>query len=206
MVGWVRLGLGVVLLVVACGGKRQFGPGGAGSAGSEDADSEAGARAGSSGNAESGGMGATGAVPTEGGSAGAEGELASIPCDVDGARQCSGDVPQVCRAGAWASEAECPMRCTGQGRCVCMESMRRCDASTPQVCEGGEWVSQEPCAGATKACTGAGVCAAFKLRQGGLDAFGKRPTETPSHVLKQQSLSAAPRACGTKFCITAVVD
>jgi hypothetical protein len=88
----------------------------------------------------------------------------------------------------------------------CMESMRRCDANTPQVCEAGKWVSEEPCAGATKACTGAGVCAAFRLTQGGLDAFNQRPAEKPSLVLKQQSLSAAPRVCAAALCVTATVE
>jgi hypothetical protein len=191
MAGWVRLQWGLLSLVVACSGSKREFPADRGQAGSETG--VTGGTSGSSG-------GATGG--TDPGSAG----MATVPCEVEGARQCSANVPQECHNGVWKSELECPMRCTGEGQCLCMESMRRCDADTPQVCQGGEWVSEEPCSGATKACTGAGVCAAFRLTQGGLDAFNQRPAEKPSFVLKHQSLSAAPRVCAAALCVTATVE
>jgi len=46
------------------------------------------------------------------------------------------------------------------------------------------------------------VCAAYRLLSGGIDALGKRPAETGNYVLKEQTLSAAHRACGTNYCVT----
>lgn len=189
MAGWVGLRWALLSLVVACSAKRNFAED-RGGAGSENA-----ATAGTSGSTG-------GSTGTEAGAPG----MPDIPCEMEGARQCSENLPQECHKGIWVSEPECPMRCVGEGKCVCMESMRRCAADTPQVCQGGEWVSEEPCTGTTKACTGAGVCAAFRLTQGGLDSFNQRPAEKASYVLKQQSLSAAPRVCTAALCVTATVE
>jgi len=84
------------------------------------------------------------------------------------------------------------------------EGSRRCSGDVPQVCRNQDWVSENKCSGATRACTGAGVCAGFKLTHAGIDALGRRETE-PGLVLKEQTLSAAPRACSQKFCVTATV-
>jgi len=130
----------------------------------------------------------------------------TTPCETEGERGCSGDKPRFCKDGFWVEEPECPMRCSGEGKCACEENARRCEGNTPQRCQEGDWTDDAPCSGETRACTGAGVCAAFVLRSGGLDSFSARPGESERFVLKDQSLSRAPRVCGSKFCVTASVE
>lgn len=88
---------------------------------------------------------------------------------------------------------------------VCDPGERRCDGDTPEVCKADAWIPEEPCDAATQACSGAGVCAAFRLVDAGIGTFGQRPAEPVAGaklILKSQTLSAAPRACSTKLCIT----
>jgi hypothetical protein len=85
---------------------------------------------------------------------------------------------------------------------ICPRGQMRCSGNTPQTCNGsGEWVSGTECAGKT-VCTGAGVCAAYRLVNAGIDGLGVRPAEkTP--ILKEQTLSSAPRRCGASgICVT----
>ena len=87
---------------------------------------------------------------------------------------------------------------------VCQPGERRCDGNTPQACDSGAWTSEAAC-DSTEACTGAGVCAAFRLVGAGIGTFGERPAEPVAGaklILKEQTLSAAPRTCAAKLCIT----
>lgn len=143
-----------------------------------------------------------------GGSAGepvAGGGMGGSPLDPEceeGALQCAGDVSQLCEGGMWVDQETCADVCIGKGVCACEEDARQCSGNTPQLCEDGVWVDQAACGGATKVCTGEGVCAAFRLLSGGIGTFGVRPAESGGYVLKEQSLSAAPRACNDDFCVT----
>jgi len=90
----------------------------------------------------------------------------------------------------------------GQAPTTCKDQSRQCAANIPQLCAGSAWVDEPECSAGTPVCTGAGICAAFRLVNAGIDAFGVRPAETSMFVLKEQSLSMTPRACDTKFCVT----
>lgn len=180
------MGLAFAAVVVACGGSgHNFGP-----SGESAGDPTGGASAGPT---------ATGSL------AGAEGEVetvTTIPCADEGVRQCSGRTPQHCSAGFWVSEAACPDLCRGEGLCVCDEGTARCQGNSPQTCHAAVWVDGEQCGGATPACTGAGVCAAFVLKNAGLEPFGPWNVENSDFALREQSLSAAPRLCSGQVCLT----
>jgi hypothetical protein len=88
----------------------------------------------------------------------------------------------------------------------CDKGDRSCEGNTPRECNGkGEWVLEEPCGGATKVCTGKGECVPYRLLNAGIDSFGVRPAEGEI-VLKEQTLSAAPKSCGKvagqNICVT----
>ena len=132
--------------------------------------------------------------------------VTDVPCGNEGARQCNDRTPQRCSGGFWVSEPVCADLCRGEGRCVCDDGTARCQGNTPQSCQGGDWVDGQACGGATPACTGAGVCAAFVFTHGGIEPFGARSAEGPDFVLKEQSLSASPRVCGAEFCVTGAIQ
>ena len=87
----------------------------------------------------------------------------------------------------------------------CEPASRRCSADTPQACSAdGTWADESACP-VGQACSGAGVCAVFRLVSAGIGTLGERPAEPVSGatlILKEQTLSAAPRACSDKLCIT----
>lgn len=90
----------------------------------------------------------------------------------------------------------------------CVHGERGCaEGNHPQECNArGEWVLDEnPCGGDTKVCTGQGVCVPYRLLNAGIDSFGVRLAEGQI-VLKEQTLSAAPRSCGDvkgqEICVT----
>ncbi len=88
---------------------------------------------------------------------------------------------------------------------VCQPGERRCDGDTPQACKTDAWIPEAPCDSKTQACTGAGVCAAFRLLDAGIGTLGERPAEPVAGaklILKSQTLSAVPRVCTAKLCIT----
>lgn len=89
----------------------------------------------------------------------------------------------------------------------CMKGDLDCDGNTPRECNNrGQWIPQEPCGGETKVCS-KGTCFAYRLTNAGIDTFGVRPAEGDI-VLKEQTLSAAPKVCGrigddkTDTCVT----
>ena len=87
---------------------------------------------------------------------------------------------------------------------VCEDGERRCDGDVPQACQASKWTPETACK-VDEACSGAGVCAAFRLVGAGIGSFGERPAEPvagASLILKEQSLSAAPRVCNDQLCIT----
>ena len=89
---------------------------------------------------------------------------------------------------------------------TCEPGERGCDGNFPRECNNkNEWVLEEECGGATKVCAGEGECVAYRLLNAGIDSFGVRPAEG-AIVLKEQTLSAAPRSCGTvkgkEICVT----
>jgi hypothetical protein len=88
----------------------------------------------------------------------------------------------------------------------CEPGERGCDGNTPRECNSrNEWVLEEQCGGSTKVCSGEGVCVPYRLLNAGIDSFGVRPAEG-AIVLKEQTLSAAPRTCGMvagrEICVT----
>jgi len=87
---------------------------------------------------------------------------------------------------------------------ACEAGSRRCAGDAPQTCRSdGTWKAEAACK-VDQACSGAGVCAGFRLVQAGIGTFGEQPAALAGAalVLKEQTLSAAPRACSTQFCIT----
>jgi len=84
----------------------------------------------------------------------------------------------------------------------CGAGERRCAGDVPQACQDGEWLSEAGCPQG-QACSGAGVCAAFRF-VGGIDTFGQAPTplEGAGLVLKNQTLRSGLRACAEKLCVT----
>lgn len=89
----------------------------------------------------------------------------------------------------------------------CVKGDLDCDGNTPRECNNrGEWIPKEPCGGETKVCS-KGECFAYRLSNAGIDTFGVRPAEGDI-VLKEQTLSAAPKVCGrigddkTDTCVT----
>jgi hypothetical protein len=87
---------------------------------------------------------------------------------------------------------------------VCQDGERRCDGDVPQSCQSGKWTPEAACK-VGEACSGAGACAAFRLVGASIGSFGERaaePVAGASLVLKEQTLSAVPRACSDKLCIT----
>jgi hypothetical protein len=87
---------------------------------------------------------------------------------------------------------------------ACEAGSRRCAGDTPETCQsGGTWKANDACK-VGQACSGAGVCADFRLVQAGIGTFGEQPAAPAgaSLVLKEQTLTAAPRACSNDFCIT----
>ena len=71
----------------------------------------------------------------------------------EGARQCSGDLPQLCTMGQWQNEAACNGQRCSNGECVpaCNDGDRRCSGQLPQTCTVGEWqdASGGPCVDTT---------------------------------------------------------
>ena len=87
---------------------------------------------------------------------------------------------------------------------ACEAGSRRCAGDTPQTCQAdGRWQAEATCK-AAQACSGAGVCAAFRLVQAGISTFGEQPVPAAGAplILKEQTFSAAPRACANNLCIT----
>jgi len=87
----------------------------------------------------------------------------------------------------------------------CEPGLRRCSADTPQACRSdGTWADEDACP-VGQACSGSGVCAAFRLVGAGIGTFAERPANPVAGatlMLKEQTLSAAPRACTNELCIT----
>lgn len=100
-------------------------------------------------------------------------------------------------AGAGGESDQIPTQCEELGALRCRENDReRC---TPE----GEWQAlpeAEQCGGATPACSGAGVCAAYLQRGGGIGTFATYPSAS-NYVLRRQTLSVSSRACGGAYCV-----
>lgn len=87
----------------------------------------------------------------------------------------------------------------------CREGQKRCSGDTPQTCDAdGEWQDGKACS-SNQACTGAGVCAPYRLVDAGIDSLGQRPPEKKI-VIKQQTLASSPRLCAKSgVCITGAI-
>jgi hypothetical protein len=81
---------------------------------------------------------------------------------------------------------------------ACEADSQRCQGDTPQLCIEGAWQNGGPCGTGTR-CTGAGVCAAFRLLDGGIRSLSSATTVGP---LKSHTLSSAPRACAGTYCVS----
>ena len=83
----------------------------------------------------------------------------------------------------------------------------RCQGNVRERCTAdGEWQplpDSEQCGGALPACDGDGVCAAYRQRAGGIDAFATYPSalNAASYVLRRQTLTTSPKACGSDYCV-----
>lgn len=97
-------------------------------------------------------------------------------------------------SGVKGGETQAPAGSCGAGE-------RRCSGDVPQGCEDGEWVSEDACPKG-QACSGAGVCSAFRF-VGGVDTFAQTaPVDGTGLVLRNQTLRAGLRACAEKLCVT----
>ena len=142
-----------------------------------------GARAGAGGDDDGASSGAGGSSPSAGNSAGGG--------SVGGGGAGSGD------GGAINT---LPKQCTDLGVLRCQDNVRE------QCTPAGEWQrlpDSEQCGGATPACSGNGVCAAFRQRAGGIDTFAIYPSASnaASYVLRRQTLTKSSKTCGTDYCV-----
>ena len=76
-----------------------------------------------------------------------------------------------------------------------------------QCTEDGEWQAlpaAEQCGAGTPACTGAGICAAYRLVDGTIDTFGIYPPEAngPTYILKRQTFIESRKICSATYCVT----
>jgi hypothetical protein len=215
MQSWAALLSSTAFIALACGVKNPDiklpGEGGEENGGTTSTSGKSGGQNGGTenggtenGGTENGGTenGGTAGMPPDGmAGAGMGGSPLEPECQ-DAQLRCDGDISQLCEGGMWVDQETCSDVCIGEGVCACEEDAGQCSGNTPQLCKKGVWVDQAACGGATKVCTGEGVCAAFRLLSGGIGTFGVRPAESGGYVLKEQSLSAAPRACNEDFCVT----
>lgn len=176
---WHWRGLLVPALLLACGPDREFRSDG---------------NAGGAGGAESGGG-------TAEGGAGAD----LPPCNDDGARRCSGAVTQTCSKGFWRDLAVCTSGCTGEGVCSCAAGARQCERDTPQMCLNSAWVDEPSCDGVSEVCTGAGVCASFRLLDAGIVTV-QSPAGGAGSALKKHTLSVGHRICGPNYCMSGEIQ
>ena len=103
-----------------------------------------------------------------------------------------------------------PMPAGGEGGVgpVCVNGTRACQGNVVVECDGsGEWIAlpiADQCGGSTPACSGAGTCAALRLRSGSIETFGvtEPPPATSKYVLREQTLLTMPRACSATYCVT----
>lgn len=146
-------------------------------------------------------------TPGAGGDVGVSGENAGgsaanfSPCTEDGARRCSGAVAQTCTNGFWRNGATCANGCTGEGMCSCASGARQCEGNTPQLCLSSAWVDETACDGVREVCTGAGVCASFKLLDAGIVSLAN-PVRGEDSSLKQHTLSVGRSSCGANYCLS----
>ncbi len=96
----------------------------------------------------------------------------------------------------------------GVGPVPCVSGTRACQGNIVVECDGsGEWIAlpiADQCGGATPACSGAGTCAALRLRSGSIETFGVTdpPPATSKYVLREQTLLTMPRVCSATYCVT----
>ncbi|MFZ5892293.1 MAG: hypothetical protein ACOY0T_14640 [Myxococcota bacterium] len=90
----------------------------------------------------------------------------------------------------------------------CVLGSRSCQGNTVVECDAaGNWVAVPPaeqCGGTKPACTGAGLCASLRLREGTIDTFSVYPPEAngPTYILVHQSLLSFPKVCSANYCVT----
>lgn len=101
-------------------------------------------------------------------------------------------------SGAGGTAAEVPTQCR--------DGEKRCSGDTPQTCdENGDWQDGEACRGTSPVCTGAGVCASYRLVNAGIDSLGARPPEKKI-VIKRQTLASSARVCAKAgVCVTGAI-
>jgi hypothetical protein len=100
-------------------------------------------------------------------------------------------------ANAGGESIQVPTECEKLGALRCRGNVRqRC---SPE----GEWQplpEAEQCGGAAPACTGDGVCAAYRQKSGGIDTFATYPSAS-NYVLRRQTLGMSSRTCGGDYCV-----
>lgn len=146
---------------------------------------------------QAGGSGAAGAGGEETGGTGPS----LSACGDEGTRQCSGAITQVCTDGFWRNGAVCTNGCTGEGICSCVGGARQCEGNTPQMCLNSAWVDETSCDGVIEVCTGAGVCAPFKLLDAGIVTVAS-PAAAESSPLKRHTLTVGQRICDPDYCMS----
>jgi hypothetical protein len=92
----------------------------------------------------------------------------------------------------------------------CSEGQRRCGGdvgNTVEECRAGGWAAlpgSEQCGGNTPACTGNGVCAAYRLALSTMGSSGAQALAAggAAYVLRRQMFSTSLRACNLSHCTT----
>lgn len=101
--------------------------------------------------------------------------------------------------GASGSPSTEPTKCI-VGAIRCNGNVREQSTAT---CEWSPLPAADQCSGDKPACTGAGLCAAYRLVQGTIDTFGAVTGNTSSnYVLTHQTLLEYPTACNQSYCVT----
>jgi hypothetical protein len=88
---------------------------------------------------------------------------------------------------------------------------RRCNENVREICgPEGTWIvlpDSEQCGGANPVCTGAGVCAPYRLTNGTVGTLGElnRRTESP-YSLREQTLLQNQKTCNSTRCVTGALQ
>ncbi|MFZ5896830.1 MAG: hypothetical protein ACOY0T_37585 [Myxococcota bacterium] len=89
---------------------------------------------------------------------------------------------------------------------ICRDGDRRCgggEGNTVEECVGETWSpADSQCEGSAPLCTGPGVCAAYRVLAGTIDALGvHQQAGVHQFVVKKQTILQSIRICSIEYCV-----